>query len=361
MIPLASNLGFARPSGSAPPPTSTYIASIQNVEITIPINATSATATITSVTTSRTAVFYHGCNVSGGTVFRESFPRVALTNSTTVTAFRDTLSATNTVTVRAQIVEFTASAVSSVQHGTVTIASGATTGTATITAVTTARSAVFLLGNTVSTTTSAAGTALAQVGLTNTTTVTATRGSSSTAVLTVGYCVVEFASGVTNSIQQRSVTQATSATTIVDTITSVNTARTMIVYNGAISASSAYQDVWTYRQELTNATTVTSTRTGTAVTSRTLRYTVVEFAAGVINTLQRGTIAIASATSANATITSVNTSRAVLNMPWFSSTAATLTSHWTTVRLSSATNVQGQRATASTVTTTPSYEVLEFT
>lgn len=341
--------------------SSTYIASIQNIDITIPTGSTSATATITSVTTSRTALFFHGFTTTNtSTTYREIFPRVELTNSTTITAFRDTSSATNTVTVRAQVVEFTTSAVSSVQHGTVTIAASTTSGTATISSVTTSRAAVFLLGNTVSTTTSAAGTALAAVDLTSATVVTATRASSSTAVLTVGYCVVEFASGVTNSIQQRSVTQTTTATTISDTITSVNTGRTLLVYNGATSTTSAYGPNWMYRAELTSATNVTLTRTGTTTTSRTVRYTAIEFASGVVSSLQRGTVSVASATSANSTITSVQTDRSVLNMPWYSSDGGAPNDRSVTVRLSSATNVQGSKNTAGTTTSTPSYEVMEF-
>lgn len=337
-----------------------YIASIQNVEITIPTGATSATATITSVTTNRTAVLFHGYTTTHtGTTWREILPRVELTNSTTVTAFRDTSSATHTITVRAQVVQFTNSAVSSVQHGTITLAASNTSDTATITSVTTSRAAVFLLGNTVSTSTSSANTALARLDLTNATTVTATRGTSSTAVLTVGYCVVEFASGVLNAVQQRSVTSTSSATTIADTITTVNTGRTLLIYNGSTSTSSQIVN-WIYRAELTSSTGVTLTRTGTSVTTRTVNYTVLEFASGVVNSLQRGTVAIASATSANATITSVNTSKAILNMPWYSTDGGGQDERAATVRLSSSTNVQAQKNTAGTTTSTPSYEVMEF-
>lgn len=357
MLSLTHLLGFA---AVTPQATSSIIKSVQPFEITIGTGATSATATLTSVDTSKAVIFFAGFTTSHtSTALREFMPRAELTNGTTVTAFRDTSSATHTVTVRGTVVEFEATAVSSVQHGTVTIASSTTSNTATITSVDTARAAVFYLGVTNTTSTSSPQTVLPRIDLTNATTVTATRGSSTTAVLTVGYCVVEFAASTVSSIQQRSVTLTSSSASSTDTISSVDTARAMLLYNG-VTCSISTLAAYLYALKLTGATQVTLSRTGSSVTSRTVNYTVVEFAAGIVSSVQRDTIAINNATSADATITGVNTARAVCNWTHFSTDGSGADDRMATAKLHDAATVRGQKHAAGSSLSTVGWEVVEF-
>lgn len=344
------------------PGTSSYIQSIQTFEITIAINATSATATISSVTTGNSVIFFGGFTTTNtSTTYREILPRAELTNATTVTVYRDTASASQTVTVRGTVVEFTAGALAgtNVQTGTITVAASALTGTATISAVTTARSVVFYLGNTLSTTTTSPQVAHCRVDLTNTTTVTATRGSSSTAVLTVGYAVVEFNSSIIQSIQARAVTLTSNTASDTDTINAVTMANTLLIYNGVNSTSTSI-NIFLYYLQLTSTTQTTLTRIGTSSTTRTIGYTALEFVPSVLNSMQRGSISVASVASADATITAVNTSKAVCNVTHWDTDASSADERFASGKLNSSTTVRAEKNTGGTSTSVVGYEVAEF-
>ncbi|OWK47539.1 hypothetical protein [Fimbriiglobus ruber] len=299
----------------------TVIASIQPFSIAIGSGSTSATATITTVNTSNAVVFFQGFTTAYASSLAEfALARVALTNSTTVTATIN--SSGNACTVYGTVVEFTSAAMAtSVQTGTITMSSSVTSGTATISSVTTADSSVFYLGLTTSGTSSTQADIWTTLALTNSTTVTAAKNSNGQAV-TIGYAVVNFASGLINSVQPRSVTLTTANTSDTDTITSVVTANAMVVYAGCQVGANNAPSTFFYVPQLTGSTTVTLTRGGTSTTSRTMNYTVVEFASGVLNSVQRGTIALHNVTSNTATITSVSTSHAVANLNNFSSSLA---------------------------------------
>jgi hypothetical protein len=336
----------------------TYVASVQQVEITIPSSGTSATATITSVNTSRSVIFWGGYTTSYASTFTaQALGRVELTNATTVTAYR--LSSTSTLTIRATVVEFTSSMVASVQAGTIAIASGATSNTATISSVTTSRSAVFFLGQESNNTFTQVDRAFASLELTNATTVTARRNASSTNTVTVGYMVVEFQSAAVASVQPRAVTLTSANTSDTDTITSVTTGRTLLLYNGVTTGNVGLEN-FCYNLELTGATQITLRRTGTSTTTKTVYYTALEFASGVVSSLQRGTLAVASATSADATISSVSTSAAICHMPGFSTNATSMAERFASAKLQGATAVRGERGAAGTTTSTVGYEVIVF-
>jgi hypothetical protein len=115
-----------------------------------------------------------------------------------------------------------------------------------------------------------------------------------------------------------------------------------------------------YHLQLTDATTVTGTRTGTSSSTRTINFTALEFASGVVNSLQRGTVPISSTTSADATIGSVDISRTLLNMPWFSTNGGSTNERMATAKLLNATTVRGERNSSGSTDSTPAYEVLEF-
>lgn len=91
-------------------------------------------------------------------------------------------------TLRDDILELDAVAgISSVQYGSVTVTNGNTTGTATISAVDTAKAIVFFLGDNPA----VDATRSARITLTNATTVTATKGNSSDSVV-ANFCVLEY-------------------------------------------------------------------------------------------------------------------------------------------------------------------------
>lgn len=163
------------------------IKSIQRGTITIGNTATSNTATLaTSVDPANSRIRYLGCGTNDNT---SPEARVTLTNATTVTATR--IGTSNNTTVSYEVTEYQPGVIKSVQRGVISMASGNSSGTATITAVDTTKAECECLGDT--TTDAGAPTNPANngyVALTNATTVTATHGN--TYDWSVGWQVVEF-------------------------------------------------------------------------------------------------------------------------------------------------------------------------
>jgi len=163
------------------------IRTIQRGTIVIPGASTSNTATITSVQFGNAIVAYLGCTVAGAENPSGSFARVTLTDATTVTATKGSgAGGQDDVTVSYEVIEFTSGVVKSIQRS--TIAGGAGTATATISAVNIAKSRVDYLGMSTSDT-GADNTWIARLDLTNATTVTATK---TVGGATTGFQVVEF-------------------------------------------------------------------------------------------------------------------------------------------------------------------------
>lgn len=287
-------------------------------------------------------------------------PRVILTNGTTITANRDT-SASTTITVYITVVEFTSAAMATpVQYGSITMNSVAT-NTATISAVTLNNAAIMYLGQQYSGTTFGSN-AYSSIELTNSTTVTTSRDNSGGTVI-INFCVVNFNPAILNSsVQRRSVTLSTNGTSINDTITSVATGQTMLWYGGFQSGVSGSNSA-IMRLSLTNGTTVNLARSGTSTSTRIYKYCVVEFTSAVIQSIQRGTIAVNSTTSNTATVSSVNTAKAwvtELNFSTDNSSSTTLSSVYGSLALTNATTVTARRDTAGVINQTLSYEVIEF-
>ena len=84
------------------------INSVQYGTVTIASGATSGTATITSVDTSKSVLGFLGFTtaVDSSGVQNRVFPRITLTNATTVTATRDTSDPGKSVTVSFVVTEF---------------------------------------------------------------------------------------------------------------------------------------------------------------------------------------------------------------------------------------------------------------
>lgn len=345
----------------APAASSRYVARVTPIDVTIPVGQSSATQTVAVADVTRAAIFFNGyTNDSAAGVNSEVYARVTLTNATTVTATRDPTASTINTTVKAVLVEFRAALVDSVQYGTVALSAIQTTNTASITAVTAARSAVLYLGQTTDNSSGGASatTLTCSLDLTSSTVVTTNRNTASENV-TVGFCVVQFASGTTTSVQQTTLTDTSSSASYTKTITSVDAARALLLYNGATSANASLLNAF-HQTELTNGTTVTLTRAGTSTSSRTVYFTVVEFAGGVLKSMQRNATSCVSATSASTSISAVGASAALVGTWWLTSATGATGATRQTVRLANATTVTSERGVAGTNTNIYAWQVAEF-
>jgi hypothetical protein len=89
------------------------IKSIQRGTITIAASATTGTATISSVNTGKSVLHllgwtqtYEQSATSGTHRYPRMFPRIALTDATTVTATRNSSDSAETVTVSYEVIEY---------------------------------------------------------------------------------------------------------------------------------------------------------------------------------------------------------------------------------------------------------------
>lgn len=350
---------------AAPAHAMQYIKSVQPFTITIAASTASNTYTLPkSVTTANAVIFYNGitsAELSGSYMNWET--REELTSTNTVTCNRNN-STTSAVICAGTVVEFQSAALEGFdsQCGTITIPSASASNTATINTVTTANSAVFFLGFTGSGASTAAGNFFSTLALTNATTVTATRGTAATGfTATVGYCVVDFNSAILKSIQPKSVTLSSANTSDTQAISSVTPGNTILLYNGLTSTNNTLSNLY-YNFQLSNATTVTLTRTGTATTARTINFTALEFASGILNSsVQRGAVALASVTSNTASLSpGISTSLGFVNWIGFSTTATSNPETLADIVLTNATTVTAAKNTAGVTTSTVSWEALEF-
>lgn len=170
--------------------------------------------------------------------------------------------------------------VNSIQTGSVTIASGATTGTASVTAATDT-AVLFYNGHQTSATTSQAQ-SFARLSLSGTT-ITATRNTSSTNTCVVNYAYMDADStNLVQSVQYGSIaiTTGTSATA---TISSVTTGNSVIVLLGYTCGNATFDFELNHPiLTLTNATTVTAA-VGALGTNCTVNFCVVQFKAAALN------------------------------------------------------------------------------
>lgn len=331
---------------------------VQNFSITIASGSTSGTATITGVGTGA-FIIYAGESSPTSTSMAQAATRVELTNSTTVTANRNA-SPVTTVTVKGSVIDATSSLITSIQKGTITIASGATTGTASISAVTNANTAVHLLGFTGTDTGFTPSSDLPWLSLSGTT-VTATIAASQAQTVTVGYEIIEFnGSALNSSVQQKNTAWTSTTTPHTVTITSVTTGNTMIL-SGGQGGNGANPARVEQKITLTNATTLTID-VGTAA-SLALQYncSVIEFVPGVLNSsTQRGTITISGATSGTATITAVGAQAFANNLGMTATvTGGSLAAERSTVALTNTTTVTATKG-STTASGPVSYEAIDL-
>lgn len=170
--------------------------------------------------------------------------------------------------------------VNSVQQVSITIASGSTTGTASITAAT----GTFYIDDQYQTTSATTSMAqgFARLSISGTT-VTATRNTSSTNTVTVNCAVIDAdATNLIKSVQFGNI-NITTGTTANATISSVTTTNTEVVYLGHSSGLAAFDySINTPRLSLASATTVTST-VGASSTSSNVAFCVIEYQGTALN------------------------------------------------------------------------------
>jgi hypothetical protein len=277
------------------------IKSIQQVEITIAANSSSQAATISAVDLNRAVRVWNGTRSAETTHnIAEDEIRVEFTNSTTLTAFTNSVNTASSRIVRVTIVEFEPTIVKQVQHRKITL-TNVTNANDTIASSPLATSAVFWSGCTGDKTNADYNYGKAVVTPVDATTINVRSGSAGTFSLTVCYDYVEFYSNVIQSIQSVVNTIATSASTQNSTISSVTTANCMLAYGGSRVDPAFINNVMGVTEGyafLANATTVTHTRLSTtSLFQAIIAVTVIEFKAGIIKSRQTGQTSIATSNS----------------------------------------------------------------
>ena len=168
--------------------------------------------------------------------------------------------------------------IKSIQYGSITIAAAATSNTDTITAVDTTNSFLLHLDSSTTVTDKDFKDFETRLALTNATTVTATRNGT-TETSTINFVVIELHPGNLKSNQSGTITIASGTASNTDTITAVDTAKSILLHLGLSTSTStldAGEDV-KCKLALTNATTVTATRNGTSADTNIVSYQIIEF------------------------------------------------------------------------------------
>lgn len=167
---------------------------IQAYSITIPTGATSATATITAVNTSNSKLYRDGFSVSGNVTPNKFAVRVEQTDATTITAYRNTSDASETVTVSGFVNDYISGVITNNQRGTISLSSGNTAVSQAITSSSTTLTEGTSLGQTTDySTNNAAGPWWAAVQQDSATSISGNRNSS-TGNTVLGYEVTTYSS-----------------------------------------------------------------------------------------------------------------------------------------------------------------------
>lgn len=231
-------------------PASSLVSGVQFGTVTVANAGTPVTATITSVTTSLSAVFFLGQS-SITTSIAPSYADIVLTNSTTVTA---TVGANGSgVTVSFVVVSFQSAVINSVQSIRSTFTSNTNaSNTATISTVIMANTMLAFGGQSIST---ASG--YGNISLTSATSLTYVRGNVNSSTFSVSVTVIEFKSGILSQNAQRGTITLNAATSNTATITSVTTSKTIVSFLSSSVISTA-PNSYLAAAVLTNSTTVTA-------------------------------------------------------------------------------------------------------
>lgn len=289
-----------------------YITSVgvQHFSITINSGGTTATATINAVG-SGAFILFGGMNPSVASAANEAFAWITLTNSTTITATRNTGTA-GSIIITGCIIDGTSNLITSVQYGTVTI-TGTTTGSSSISAVTNANTAIHLLGWSSSNTASTPSAENPRLSLSGTT-VTATRDDT-TGNLVVGFVVIEFNGSVLNqSVQNVAAVSTGNVSTYTATILSTVLNKSLVIYAGSSAPDAGNIARVLQYGRLTNTTTITAICSLASVLVKNYNCSVVEFVSGVLNSnMQRAITTLTAVASNTSTVSSVTKSNSALS------------------------------------------------
>lgn len=339
-----------------------YLASagVQYFSISIPSGSIGANHTINAVGPGA-FILWGGSTTDSAGVPKIIFTRVTLTSSTNIQALRNSSSSGNVVVQGCIVDGDTTNLIKSVQYGTVPI-SLTTSGTATISAVTNANTAIHFLGWSSDNTPSGSPLLEYPVLTLSGTTVTATRGGA-TGDLIVGFVAIEFqGSALAQSVQNIAATSSSSVTSYTATITSANVNNSMIIFGGSQGAQvTNISELFQYGV-LTNSTTVTVNVATAFAAAKKYNCSVVTFVSGVLNSaMQRGITTLTGVSSNASAISSVNiNSSAVTNLGnTCSATTTALNEALSVITLTDATTVTTSR-TSTTANITSSWEVAEF-
>lgn len=147
----------------------------------------------------------------------------------------------------------------SVQSGTLTIAGGSATGTATITQIDTKNAVIYFGGMTTNDATTDGSRCYGRLDLTNSTTITGTRGSNPAGVMLLPFTVIDYYPGALRSVQYGTVAMGANASATA-TITAVDTTKAAVLFLGWSTTNVAAPNGQnTATVALTNKTTVTAT------------------------------------------------------------------------------------------------------
>lgn len=310
-------------------PAAPLVESVQHFSISVTSAATTGTATINSVDTTRSFVKWNGCLTSQTTASSGQgiLSRVTLTNATTVTVTRGSAANSDTLTCTGDVVQFVAGALNTdIQRGTIAITTTTLSNTATLGTTVSAKAFVLWQGASYSATNGFPGVSAEwnSVDLTNTTTVTARRNNGANSLtLTVGYTVVDLKAKWVTSVQSLNVPfTASTATTNGETISTVVPEHTLVFNNGSTyNQSNSAIGVASFTCELTNATTMTWTRASSTAYTGTLYYSVVEFTAAALNgSVQRASRTLSAGANTWTLTNAVDTTKSMLNFAGWRST-----------------------------------------
>lgn len=164
-------------------------------------SATSNTYTIpAAVDTAKTVVIWNGTSANSSDNYSDGerfWGRLSLTNSTTITATINSTATAGGCIQTGSFVEYPSASIASIQYGTISIATNATSNTATVSATSTGKYALYTTGKTCTAATSTGDVAdnhCFTLSYNGTTTVTCARASASanTESFVVGFVLVEF-------------------------------------------------------------------------------------------------------------------------------------------------------------------------
>jgi hypothetical protein len=335
-----------------------YVISAQQVTLTIANGSASNTATINRVDPT-TSFIVPGGWVASNANGQNATGYLQLTNGTTVTATRDSGGATGTLTFYCTVLYCSRRLVKSVQQGTMSGSTGKGGGSltlsATINAVTVANAVAINLGWTnVDNVAPGIGTDWLNLFLNTATQVEGiVIGGGNNDPYTQGYVVVEFQPRTVTNRQQINITNTTTSTSLSPNI---DLNRSVLFYGGfgtsGTTTGAAYFGNGAYNSTGSAITTTSNTATSSKY------FTSIEFAQGILRSVQRGTNALSGATSGTTTIPFVDPNYSYCHQLGFTTTGTTYPTQLTGTFISNNTTIQTNLNSAGT--STASWEAVWF-